>query len=162
MSKPYKVLFVCRANAARSIMAEALLRQLGGSNFEAHSAGIEPADDVHPLTLAQLRPTIGELGKLRTKSWQAYASPDAPAMDLVIAMSDEAGEPFAPAFPGSPVFCQWNFADPLRAGQSDKEQKRAFEQVFRQILRRISIFVALPIAAMASAEQREAVNAMVE
>jgi arsenate reductase len=162
MNNKFRVLFLCRANSARSIMAEALLRQLGSDKFEAFSAGAEPADDVHPLTLDQLRPTIADLGKLRAKSWIMYASLDAPRMDLVIAMSDEVGEAHAPAFPGKPVFCQWTFADPLAATGSDKEQKRLFEQVFRQILRRLSIFVALPIHTMAATERREAINAMAE
>ncbi|MFP3249139.1 MAG: hypothetical protein RXR20_32045 [Paraburkholderia sp.] len=98
-------------------MAEALLRELGAERFEAFSAGIEPADDVHPLTLAQLRPTMGDLGKVRPKSWSVYTKADAPVMDVVIAMCEEAGEAHAPAFPGKPIFCQWNFAKArFRAG----------------------------------------------
>ena len=162
MSRKCNVLFLCRANSARSIMAEALLRELGAERFEAFSAGIEPAEDVHRLTLAQLRPTISELGKVRPKSWNVYAAPDSPIMDVVIAMCEEASEPHAPTFPGKPIFCQWNFADPLAESGSDAEQKRVFEQVFRQILRRISVFVALPLHSMKAAEQRIAVNSMDE
>lgn len=162
MNRKCNVLFLCRANSARSIMAEALLRELGAERFEAFSAGIEPADDVHPLTLAQLRPTMGDLGKVRPKNWDVYTKADAPVMDVVIAMCEEAGESHAPAFPGKPIFCQWNFADPLEANADDGGQKRAFEQVFRQILRRISVFVALPLHSMKAAEQRLAVNAMDE
>jgi arsenate reductase len=162
MSRKCNVLFLCRANSARSIMAEALLRELGGERFEAFSAGIEPAEDVHPLTLAQLRPTMGDLGKVRPKSWNVYMTADAPVMNVVIAMCEEAGESHAPAFPGNPVFCQWNFADPLEVGGNDAEQKREFEQVFRQILRRISVFVALPLQSMQATEQRLAVNSMDE
>jgi len=162
MSRKCNVLFLCRANSARSIMAEALLRELGAGRFEAFSAGIEPAVDVHPLTLAQLRPTMGELGKLRPKSWNDYATPGAPVMDVVIALCEEASESHAPAFLGKPIFCQWNFADPLQVTGNDAEQKRVFEQVFRQILRRISVFVALPLQSMKAAEQRLAVNAMDE
>jgi arsenate reductase (thioredoxin) len=162
MSRKCNVLFLCRANSARSVMAEALLRELGGDRFEAFSAGIEPADDVHPLTLAQLRPTMGDLGRVRPKSWNVYTKADAPVMDVVIAMCEEAGEAHAPAFPGKPIFCEWNFADPLAAGSDDAEQRRLFELVFRQILRRISVFVALPLHSMKASEQRLAVNSMDE
>ena len=160
MVQKYNVLFLCRANSARSIMAEALLRELGGDRFNAFSAGIEPAVDVHPSTLEQLRPTIAAVGKLRTKSWEQFVGPSAPEMDLVIAMCDEAGESCAPSFSGNPAFCQWSFADPLAVTGTDAECKRAFEQVFRQILRRVSLFVALPLHSMRPPEQRAAVNAI--
>lgn len=162
MNQKYNVLFLCRANSARSIMAEALLRELGGERFNAFSAGIEPAADVHPMTLEQLRPTIASLGKLRPKSWDQFAGSSAPEMDVVIAMCDEAGESYAPVFPGTPTFCQWSFADPLAVEGTDAERKRVFEQVFRQILRRVSLFVALPLHSMRPLEQRAAVNAMDE
>jgi protein-tyrosine-phosphatase len=160
MVQKYNVLFLCRANSARSIMAEALLRELGGDRFNAFSAGIEPTEDVHPLTLEQLRPTIAAVGKLRPKSWGQFASQSAPEMDLVIAMCDEAGESYAPAFPAKPTFCEWSFADPLAVTGTDVERKRAFEQVFRQILRRVSLFVALPLHSMRPLEQLAAVNAV--
>ncbi|MFL9866943.1 arsenate reductase ArsC [Paraburkholderia fungorum] len=160
MNQKHNVLFLCRANSARSIMAEALLRELGSDRFNAFSAGIEPAADVHPLTLEQLRPTISEVGKLRPKSWQQFAGSSAPEMDLVIAMCDEAGESNAPRFSGNPTFCQWSFADPLAETGTEAEQKRVFETVFRQILRRVSLFVALPLHSMKSPERRAAVNAM--
>ncbi|WP_434115404.1 arsenate reductase ArsC [Paraburkholderia caffeinilytica] len=160
MVQKYNVLFLCRANSARSIMAEALLRELGGDRFNAFSAGIEPTADVHPLTLEQLRPTIASVGKLRPKSWEHFVGPSAPEMDVIIAMCDEAGESHAPSFSGNPTFCQWSFADPLAVTGTDAERKRAFEQVFRQILRRVSLFVALPLHSMRPLEQRAAVNAM--
>lgn len=162
MSDQCRVLFLCRANAARSIMAEALLRQLGQGKFEAFSAGIEPAEEVHALTLAQLRPTIGNLETLKPKSWNTYASSEAGKMDVIIALCDEASQQYAPAFPGNPVYCQWRFPDPLAPGKSDEEQRRAFEQVFRQILRRISVFVALPLRSMRAGDQRDAVNSLEE
>jgi arsenate reductase len=105
---------------------------------------------------------MGDLGKVRPKSWNVYTTANAPVMNVVIAMCEEAGEAHAPAFPGKPVFCQWNFADPLEAAGDETEQKRVFEQVFRQILRRISVFVALPLQSMQAGEQRVAVNSMDE
>ena len=162
MPEKCNVLFLRRANSARGIMAEALLRELGAGRFEAFSAGIERTQDIHPLTLDQLRPTIGDLDKFRTKSRDVYATADAPAMNFVIATCDEVSEQYGPAFAGRPTFCQWNFADPLNAGWDDAEQARAVEQIFRQILRRISIFVALPLKSMRAAEQRIAVNSLDE
>jgi arsenate reductase (thioredoxin) len=160
VSEKCRVLFLCRANAARSIMAEALLRQLGQGKFEAYSAGVEPAVDVHEMTLALLRPTIGNLGALRPKSWYTFASPGAAEMDLVIALCDEVGEKHAPAFAGQPVFCEWDFPDPLAEGLSDEERRQVFDRVFRQILRRISVFVALPLRSMRAGEQLHAVNSL--
>jgi protein-tyrosine-phosphatase len=141
-------------------MAEALLRELGGEKFEAFSAGVEPATDVHPLALSQLRSTIDNLDKLKAKSWMQFTSANAPPMDTIIALCDEACEKNAPKFPGQPVFCQWNFPDPLAESDSEEKQKQVFEKVFRQLLRRISVFVALPITAMKPSEQQIRVNEM--
>lgn len=160
MSRKCNVLFLCRANAARSIMAEALLRQMAPGKFEAFSAGVEPAEDVHVMTLDQLRPTIGDLGKLRPSSWDVYATPEAPHMDIVVSMCPEVSEAHAPAFPGTPIFCQWNFPDPLAVEGTDAELKQMFERVFRQILRRVSVFVALPLDSMRRADQQAALNAV--
>lgn len=162
MSKKCNVLFLCAANSARSIMAEALLRELSPDNFEAYSAGVTPAAHIHPLTLAQLKPTVSGLERLQPAHWHEYARPDAPRMDIVVAMCAEAAALDPSLFPGSPVFCQWNFADPVEKKDTDAEQVRAFDQVFRQILRRISVFVALPLHSMKANEQQHAVNDMIE
>jgi len=87
-------------------MAEALLRELGGGKFDAFSAGVEPATDVHPLALSQRRSTIDNLDKLKAKSWMQFTSANSPPMDTIIALCDEACEKNAPKFPGQPVFCQ--------------------------------------------------------
>jgi arsenate reductase (thioredoxin) len=160
MGKKCNVLFLCRANAARSIMAEALLRQLAPAKFDVFSAGLEPAEDVHALTLAQLRPTVGDLGKLRPKSWQLYATPAAPRMDIIIAMCPEVAKELASTFPGAPIFCQWNFPDPVAVDGNETERNQVFERVFRQILRRVSVFVALPLDSMRRTEQQAAVNSV--
>ncbi|SAL19963.1 protein tyrosine phosphatase [Caballeronia udeis] len=159
MNAKCKVLFLCRANSARSIMAESLLRQLAPDRFEAFSAGVEPAARVHPLTIAQLSSTIADIHLLQPKSWQRFVDADAPRMDVIVAMCDEADEAHAPNFPGSPVFCRWTFDDPLAEFATEDLQKQAFERVFRQILRRISVFIALPLQSMNADEQVLAVNA---
>lgn len=160
MNQKCNVLFLCWANSARSIMAEALLRELGDDKFEAFSAGLEPAAHVHPLALAQLRSNVTSIERLRPKSWQQYAHPTAQPMDLIVAMCAQSGALQPGLFPSNPVFCEWSFPDPVERRSSDAEQAKAFEQVFRQILRRVSVFVALPLASMKRTEQATAVNAL--
>ncbi|QIE25803.1 hypothetical protein SBC1_49240 (plasmid) [Caballeronia sp. SBC1] len=143
-------------------MAESLLRQLAPDRFEAFSAGVEPADQVHPLTIAQLSSSIADIDILQPKSWQRFAGGDAPPMDVIVALCDEADEARAPNFPGSPVFCRWTFEDPLAEFASEDLQMQAFERVFRQILRRISVFIALPLQSMNADEQALAVNGHLE
>ncbi|TKC78236.1 arsenate reductase ArsC [Trinickia terrae] len=144
MTKKHHVLFLCRENAARSIMAEALLRELGGGRFEAFSAGADPAARVHPLAIAQLRAGISDLGLLGPKSWLEFTGEWAPRMDLIVAMDSSVAEYHAPRFPGEPEFYEWSFANPLAEGMNDEERTRSFESVFWQILRRISVLIALP------------------
>jgi arsenate reductase len=140
----YKVLFLCLENAARSIMAEALLRELAGHRFDVFSAGAEPAARAHPLALAQLRPGISDLDRLAPKSWLEFTGEWAPRMDLVIALDSRVAEYHAPAFPGTPLFLQWDFADPLAPDMTSDERARSFERVFWQIVRRVTLFMDLP------------------
>ncbi|WP_120296714.1 arsenate reductase ArsC [Paraburkholderia sp. BL23I1N1] len=144
MTRKYKVLFLCRENSARSIIAEALLRELAGHRFDAFSAGPEPTGRVHPIAIAQLRPGISELGVLSPKSWLEFTGEWAPRMDLVIAMDECVAGHHAPLFPGAPSLCSWIFADPLADGMSEPERVRAFEKVFWQIVRQVSAFIESP------------------
>ncbi|MBW9103196.1 low molecular weight phosphatase family protein [Paraburkholderia phenoliruptrix] len=144
MTKKYKVLFLCRENSARSIMAEALLRELGGHRFEAFSAGPEPAVRIHPLTVAQLRPGVSDLGMLCPKSWLEFTGEWAPRMDLVVALDDSVAAPHAPAFPGNPALCEWNIANPLADFLSEPERIRLFDKVFWQIVRQLSALIEAP------------------
>ena len=128
VTKKYKVLFLCRENSARSIIAEALLRELAGHRFDAFSAGPEPAAGVHPSAIAQLRPGISDLGVLSPKSWLEFTGEWAPRMDLVIAMDACVAGHHAPRFPGDPALCSWNFADPLADGMLEPERVRSFEK----------------------------------
>ena len=140
----YKVLFLCRENSARSIIAEALLRELAGHRFEVFSAGSEPAARVHTLAIAQLRPGISDLDRLNPKSWLEFTGEWAPRMDLIIALDERVAEYHAPAFPGAPLFLQWDFPDPLAEGMTPDERVRSFEKVFWQIVRRVTLFMELP------------------
>lgn len=144
MTEKYKVLFLCRENSARSIMAEALLRELAGHRFDVFSAGPEPALRIHPLTVAQLRPGVSDLGVLCPKSWLEFTGEWAPRMDLVVALDESVAAPHAPVFPGEPAFSVWNFADPLADFLSEPERIRLFEKVFWQIVRQLSGFIEAP------------------
>ncbi|NPT53997.1 arsenate reductase/protein-tyrosine-phosphatase family protein [Paraburkholderia elongata] len=144
MTRKYKVLFLCRENSARSIIAEALLRELAGHRFDAFSAGPEPAARVHPIAIAQLRPGISDLGVLSPKSWLEFTGEWAPRMDLVIAMDECVAGHHAPLFPGTPSMCSWIFADPLADGMPEPERVRLFEKLFWQVVRQVSTFIELP------------------
>ncbi|MFM0734093.1 low molecular weight phosphatase family protein [Paraburkholderia sediminicola] len=144
MTRKYKVLFLCRENSARGIIAEALLRELAGHRFDAFSAGPEPATRVHPSAIAQLRPGISDLGVLSPKSWLEFTGEWAPRMDLVVAMDERVAGHHAPRFPGEPPTCSWIFADPLADGILEPERVRSFEKVFWQIVRQVSTFIDSP------------------
>lgn len=144
MTTKYKVLFLCRDNSVRSIIAEALLRELAGHRFEAFSAGPEPAARVHSLALAQLRRGISGRDVLSPKSWLEFTGEWAPRMDVVIALDESVGKNRAPTFPGAPAMLGWCFADPLAHGMSDDERERLFDKMFWQIVRQVSAFIELP------------------
>lgn len=148
----HRVLFLCRDNASRSIMAEALLRELAGDRFDAFSAGATPAARVHALAIAQLRPGVSDLAILSPKSWHEFTGDWAPRMDLVIAMDDCVDGFHAPAFPGTPRSIRWNFADPLAQDMTEAGRSRAFEKVFWQIVRRVSVFMTSPLDAVPASD----------
>ncbi|MDQ2695232.1 MAG: metalloregulator ArsR/SmtB family transcription factor [Pseudomonadota bacterium] len=143
--KVYNVLFLCTGNSARSQMAEAILNDLGGGRFRAYSAGSYPAGYVHPLAVALLdhlgMPTAG----LRSKSWDEFAGPDAPAMDFIITVCDAAAGEVCPVWPGQPMAAHWGVEDPAAAQGSELERLQAFRQAFRVLENRIRIFTALPV-----------------
>lgn len=145
---PLDVLFICTGNSARSIMAEALLNHWGQGRFRAFSAGSFPKGAVHPSVLALLRslgfPTEG----LRSKSWDEFADPKAPAMDFVFTVCDQAAGEFCPVWPGHPVTAHWGLPDPAAAKGNDAERAQAFRDAFSMLELRIKIFVALPVASL--------------
>jgi arsenate reductase (thioredoxin) len=155
VTRKYKVLFLCRDNAARSLIAEALLRELAGHRFEAFSAGPEPAARIHPDASAQLRPGISDHGVLSPKSWLEFTGEWAPRMDLVIAMDECVDAHHAPAFPGEPAFRTWTFADPLADDLDDASRVRLFDKVFWQIVHQVSGFIELPQYALRMPERND-------
>jgi arsenate reductase len=147
--RAYNVLFLCTGNSARSIIAEALLRELGFGRFNAFSAGSFPRGAVHPATLRLLDeqglPTTG----LRSKSWDEFAKPGAPAMDFVFTVCDDAAGEICPVWPGKPVTAHWGIPDPAAiADDGTGMQMLAFREAFRMLEQRIRLLVALPLASL--------------
>jgi len=146
----FNVLFLCTGNTARSILAESILRKLGAGKFNAFSAGSQPKGTVNPLALKVLAahdyPTAG----LRSKSWEEFSGPNAPAMDFVLTVCDNAAGETCPVWPGQPVTAHWGIEDPAAVEGTDIQKERAFEQAFRYLSRRIGAFSALPARSLQS------------
>jgi len=144
--KTYNVLFLCTGNSARSIMAEALLTTMGKGRFCGFSAGSHPGGVVNPFAIEQVKKMDYPIENLRSKSWDEYAQPDAPKMDFIITVCDNAAGEVCPVWPGQPIAAHWGFEDPARAIGSDEEKRRVFEKVCRQIMSRVHVFLGLPLA----------------
>jgi arsenate reductase (thioredoxin) len=148
MEKPYNVLFLCTGNSARSIMAEAILNRKGGPAFVAYSAGSHPTGAVRTEALRQIElarmPTEG----LRSKSWDEFAKPEAPKMDFVFTVCDNAAREICPVWPGQPMTAHWGVPDPAAVHGSPEQIERAFREVFMILDRRITLFLCLPLATL--------------
>jgi len=145
VDRVFNVLFLCTHNSARSVMAEALLNTIGREHFQAFSAGSMPSGRVNPFAIEMAR-TIGYLtDDIRSKSWDEFALPDAPRMDIIITVCDDAAGETCPIWPGHPATAHWGFPDPSKAEGSDDDKRRAFGKVFHDIRRRIELLVNLPV-----------------
>lgn len=142
----YTVLFLCTGNSARSIMGEAILNRVGAGRFKAYSAGSHPKGAVNPRTLQLLRRLNYATESYRSKSWDEFARPDAPRLDFVFTVCDQAAQEACPIWPGQPMTAHWGVPDPAAATGTDAEIGLAFADAYRQLNNRISIFVALPLA----------------
>jgi arsenate reductase len=147
-TKPLNVLFLCTGNSARSIMAEAILNRLGKGKFQAFSAGSHPAGAINPLALNLLRKTNYDVSNLRSKSWDEFATDEAPKLDFVFTVCDNAANEVCPIWPGQPMTAHWGLPDPAKAEGNDAERAFAFDDCFRMLTQRISIFVNLPIESL--------------
>jgi len=143
MARRYRLLFVCTGNSARSIMAEALANSLGKDRFHAFSAGSHPRGDVHPLALQALQQADVPTDGLRCKSWDEFAAPGAPEMDLIITVCDKAAGETCPAWPGHPVTAHWSVEDPVAVSGTPEQMHRAFVHARQQLQHRISLLLAL-------------------
>ncbi len=144
----YNVLFLCTGNSARSIMAEAILDRVGRGTFRAFSAGSHPKGRIHPGALALLEKLHYDLGGLRSKSWTEFAGPDAPKLDFVFTVCDNAASEACPVWPGQPMTAHWGVPDPAAATGNEAEVNLAFADAFRMLSNRINVFVNLPIRAL--------------
>ena len=142
-SKPFNVLFLCTGNSARSIMAEALLNFWGRGRFQAFSAGSHPKGDVHPLALDVLHRNRIPADTARSKSWNEFATRDAPPLDFVFTVCDRAAEEACPVWPGQPMTAHWGVYDPAAIEGTDDEKRRAFNKAFRELDARLKIFTSL-------------------
>jgi arsenate reductase len=144
----FNVLFLCTGNTARSILAEGILRKDGVGRFNAFSAGSQPKGAINPLALKALGAFEYPTDGFRSKSWDEFATPDAPQMDFVFTVCDSAAGEACPVWPGHPVTAHWGIEDPAAVEGSDIEKERAFASAFRFLRNRIAAFVALPLASL--------------
>jgi arsenate reductase (thioredoxin) len=141
----YNVLFLCTGNSARSILAEAILRKNGRGRFRAFSAGSQPKGAVNPFTIRVLKKLDYPTDDLRSKSWEEFAASDAPAMDFVFTVCDNAAGETCPVWPGQPMSAHWGIDDPADVEGTDIEKEAAFVTAFRYLKNRIGAFTSLPL-----------------
>jgi protein-tyrosine-phosphatase len=146
--QPYNVLFLCTGNSARSIMAEAILNKMSAGKFRAYSAGSHPKGRVHPKAMRLLDNLGYDTSKLRSKSWTEFARRDAPSLDFVFTVCDNAAGEACPIWPGHPMTAHWGIPDPAEATGSPAEVAIAFQDAYRTLHRRIGAFAALPIRSL--------------
>ena len=159
MAEPiFNVLFLCTGNSARSILAETLLTNLGKGRFRAFSAGSHPGGQVNPYALELLEKNHFPTGELRSKSWDEFARPDAPQLDFVITVCDNAAGEVCPVWPGQPMTAHWGIPDPAAVAGTDEEKRRAFVDAMNQLQRRICMFVSLPFATLDGMKLQQAVR----
>jgi protein-tyrosine-phosphatase len=145
---PYNVLFLCTGNSARSIMGEAILNRAGQGRFRAFSAGSHPTGRVHPYALDLLTRLNYEVSGARSKSWAEFEAADAPKLDFVFTVCDDAAAETCPVWPGQPMTAHWGIPDPAAATGNEAEVRLAFADALRMLTNRINIFVSLPLQSL--------------
>ena len=145
MNEPYNVLFLCTGNSARSIMGEALINHWGKERFRGFSAGSHPRGQVHPLAIETLQRHHLPTSSLRSKSWDEFAAPGAPALNFVFTVCNNAAKEVCPIWPGQPMTAHWGIEDPAAVEGIDETKRRAFNNAFRELDARIKIFTSLRI-----------------
>jgi len=144
----FNVLFLCTGNSARSILAECILNREGKGRFRAYSAGSHPKGQVHSYAIELLKKLNHPTAGLRSKSWDEFAVPDAPQLDFVFTVCDNAANEVCPIWPGQPMTAHWGLPDPAAAEGTEAEKHFAFADAYRMLLNRISIFTSLPMKSL--------------
>lgn len=147
-TEPLNVLFLCTHNSARSIIAEAVMTRLGAGRFRGFSAGSQPTGKVHPYALDLLAQLNYDTRPLRSKSWEEFAAPEAPRLDFVFTVCDNAANETCPIWPGQPMSAHWGLPDPSAAEGNESERRFAFADTHRMLYQRIGIFTSLPLASL--------------
>jgi len=159
MAEPvFNVLFLCTGNSARSILAESLLNQLGKGRFRAFSAGSRPVGRVNPFALELLEKNHFPTGELRSKSWDEFAQPDAPPLDFVVTVCDNAAGEVCPVWPAQPMTAHWGIPDPTAVEGNEDVKRHAFVETMSQLQRRLSAFVSLPFHTLDNMKLQQAVR----
>lgn len=156
--RPYNVLFLCTGNSARSILAEVLMNRWGAGTFVGLSAGSHPRGEVNPLTIRFLQELQLPVEGLRSKSWDEFARPDAPPLDFVFTVCDQAAGEMCPVWPGQPITAHWGVQDPTAIEGSDEAKLALFKRVFRELESRIKIFTSLPLSSLDRVRIKEHVD----
>jgi arsenate reductase len=157
---PYNALFLCTGNSARSIMAEGILRQKGAPLFHAFSAGSRPSGIIRPEALHQLHLAGIATTGLRSKSWDEFSQPNAPVFDFIFTVCDNAANEPCPFWPGHPATAHWGIEDPAAVQSTPAQIERAFHHAFTLLNRRITLFLALPLAALNQLTLKEELDAI--
>ena len=144
-NRVYNVLFLCTGNSARSILAESLLNHWGAGKFHAFSAGSRPKGQVHPMAVELLQRMRLPAENLRSKSWDEFATPGAPPIDLIFTVCDNAAGEVCPIWPGKPLTAHWGIADPAAVEGNDTEKALAFRKALKELETRIQLLTILPI-----------------
>jgi len=160
MAESYNVLFLCTGNSARSILAEGLLNHKGQPRFHAYSAGSHPSGKPRPEALRQLELSGISTEGLRSKSWDEFSGPDAPVIDFIFTVCDNAAAEVCPVWPGHPMTAHWGIADPAAVEGTPEEIERAFRDAYSVLDRRIGLFLALPISTLDQMSLRRQLNAI--
>jgi protein-tyrosine-phosphatase len=139
---------MCTGNSARSIIAEAILNRLGARKFKAYSAGSHPKGAIHPYAVQLLKSLNHDTASLRSKDWNEFAAPGAPALDFAFTLCDDAAAEACPVWPGQPMTAHWGLPDPAAVEGTEAEKHLAFADTYRMLNNRISIFISLPMASL--------------
>lgn len=148
VTQPHNVLFLCTHNSSRSIIAEAVMNRLGAGKFKGYSAGSQPSGRVHPYAFDLLQKLNYDTTAARSKSWEEFTAPEAPRLDFVFTVCDNAANETCPVWPGQPISGHWGLPDPSAFESSEVKQRLAFADTHRMLYQRISIFVNLPLSSL--------------